>query len=538
VAHPMAGEASPAEFGGLNLQAKVSPAFAGILTPAACRFVARLAETFEEERQTLLAARTQRQRQIAEGALPDFLNETREVRVAPWSVAPIPRDLADRRVEITGPPERKMLINALNSGASVYMSDFEDSNAPTWRNLIEGQINLRDAIRRQIEYVGPDGRSYALNAATATLFVRPRGWHLNEKHVLLNGQPISASLFDFGLFFFHNAAALLERGSGPYFYLPKLESHMEARLWNDVFLFAQAEIGIPRGSIRATVLIETILAAFEMEEILFELREHSAGLNCGRWDYIFSFIKKFRDRPLFVLPDRASVTMDRHFLKSYVDLLISTCHRRGIHAMGGMAAQVPIKSDPAANARAIEKVRQDKLREVHAGHDGTWVAHPGLVPVARAVFDEFMPQPNQIGLARDTLRMTSVDLLTVPEGDITEAGIRLNIDVGIRYLASWMGGNGCVPIYGLMEDAATAEISRAQLWQWVRHGARTKEGGTVSSAAVDAAITGELEKLRRELGGSAFEAGRFDAAGRLFGEMVTGEQFAEFLTLAAYDYID
>jgi malate synthase len=530
--------ALPVEIAGLEIRAGVSAAFAEILTPAACRFVARLAERFQQERQRLLAARSQRQRQIDDGALPDFLNDTREVRNSTWSAAPIPRDLADRRVEITGPPERKMLINALNSGASVYMSDFEDSNAPTWRNLIEGQINLRDAVRRQIEYTGPDGRIYSLNAATATLFVRPRGWHLDEKHVLLDGKPISGTLFDFGLFFFHNAAALLERGSGPYFYLPKLESHREARLWNDVFVFAQAEIGIPRGSIRATVLIETIFAAFEMEEILFELREHSAGLNCGRWDYIFSFIKKFRGRPDFVLPDRASVTMDRHFLKSYVDLLIDTCHARGIHAMGGMAAQVPIKSDPEANARALDKVRQDKLREVHAGHDGTWVAHPGLVPVAREVFDRFMPLPNQIDIARDTPRVSAADLLTVPEGDITEAGIRLNIDVGIRYLASWMSGNGCVPIYGLMEDAATAEISRAQLWQWARHGAHTKEGSTVSGASLNAAIAGELEKLRRELGGPAFDTGRFEAAGRLFGEMVTGEEFAEFLTLAAYDYID
>ena len=527
-----------AELGGMKVKADVSAAFAQILTPDACTFVAKLAARFEPERQKLLAARTQRQQQIRDGALPDFLEETREVRNSTWSVAPIPQDLADRRVEITGPPERKMLINALNSGASVYMSDFEDSNAPTWRNLIEGQINLRDAIRREIEYRGPDGRVYALNAQTATLLVRPRGWHLDEKHVLLDGKPISASLFDFGLYFFHNAAELLQRGSGPYFYLPKMESHREARLWNDVFVFAQAELGIPRGSIRATVLIETILAAFEMDEILYELREHSAGLNCGRWDYIFSFIKKFRDRPDYVLPDRATVTMDRHFLKSYVDLLIATCHRRGIHAMGGMAAQIPIKSDPEANARALEKVRQDKLREVNAGHDGTWVAHPGLVPVAREIFDRFMPQPNQIDIARNAPEVKGSDLLAVPEGDITEAGIRLNIDVGIRYLASWMNGNGCVPIYNLMEDAATAEISRAQLWQWARHGARTKEGGTVSGASVNAAIAGELEKMKREFGDSAFEAGRFEAAGRLFGEMVTGEEFAEFLTLGAYDYID
>jgi malate synthase len=522
----------------LAVTADVSPAFAQILSPDACAFLARLAARFEDERQQLLAARVDRQQQIRQGAFPDFLNETREVRADSWRVAPIPRDLADRRVEITGPPERKMLINALNSGANVYMSDFEDSNSPTWRNVIEGQIHLRSAVRREIEYTAPDGKHYALKDKTATLFVRPRGWHLNEKHVLAGGKAMSASLFDFGLFFFHNAAELLKRGSGPYFYLPKLESHREARLWNDVFLFAQDDLGIPRGSIRATVLIETILAAFEMEEILFELREHSAGLNCGRWDYIFSFTKKFRDRPDFVLPDRASVTMDRHFLKSYVELLIATCHRRGIHAMGGMAAQIPLRNDPEANARALEKVRQDKLREVHAGHDGTWVAHPGLVAVAKEVFDRFMPGASQIGVAREAAGITAADLLAVPEGDITEAGLRLNIDIGIRYLASWLSSNGCVPIYGLMEDAATAEISRAQVWQWVRHGVRTGEGHVVTGAMVSAAIAAQLEEQRRELGATVFDAGRFSLAGRIFEDMVTGAEFPEFLTLAAYEYID
>jgi malate synthase len=530
--------ASPAVVGGVEVQAGISSAFAEILTPEACRFVAQLAERFEGQRQKLLAARVQRQQRIDEGELPDFLNETADVRASAWSAAPIPGDLLDRRVEITGPPERKMLINALNSGANVYMSDFEDSNAPTWRNVIEGQINLRDAVRRRIEYTGPDGKQYRLNETTATLFVRPRGWHLDEKHITVAGKPISASLFDFGLFFFHNAAELLARGSGPYFYLPKMESHLEARLWNDVFLFAQDALGIPRGSIRATVLIETILAAFEMEEILFELREHSAGLNCGRWDYIFSFIKKFRDRPDFLLPDRASVTMDRHFLKSYVDLLIQTCHRRGIHAMGGMAAQIPIKNDPDANARALDKVRQDKLREVTAGHDGTWVAHPGLVSVAKQVFDEFMPQPNQIASLHEAPKVTAADLLKAPEGDITAAGLRMNIDIGIRYLASWLSGNGCVPIYSLMEDAATAEISRAQVWQWVRHGARMREGGVVDAAMVSGAIAAELEQQRRELGDAVFEGGRFELAGRLFEEMVTGAIFPEFLTLKAYEYID
>jgi malate synthase len=537
VSHPMV-HASSAVVGGVEVHASIPSAFGEILTVEACRFVAQLAERFEDRRQRLLAARVQRQQQISEGALPNFLNETAGVRASAWSVAPIPGDLLDRRVEITGPPERKMLINALNSGANVYMSDFEDSNAPTWHNVIEGQINLRDAVRRRIEYVGPDGKQYRLNEKPATLFVRPRGWHLDEKHVTLSGKPISASLFDFGLYFFHNAAELLARGSGPYFYLPKMESHLEARLWNDVFLFAQDALGVPRGSIRATVLIETILAAFEMEEILFELREHSAGLNCGRWDYIFSFIKKFRDRPDFLLPDRASVTMDRHFLKSYVDLLIQACHRRRIHAMGGMAAQIPIKNNPDANARALEKVRQDKLREVNAGHDGTWVAHPGLVAVAKQVFDEAMPQPNQIASHREATDVTATDLLKVPEGDITEAGLRMNIDIGIRYLASWLSGNGCVPIYSLMEDAATAEISRAQVWQWVRHGAHMREGGQIDADMVSSAIAAQLEQQRRELGDVVFEGGRYELAGRLFAEMVTGAIFPEFLTLKAYEYID
>jgi malate synthase len=523
--------------GGLELRAPISAHYLEILTPEACGFVARLAQKFEDRRQALLTARSVRQERIRRGELPDFCEDTRDVRIADWTVAPIRPDLADRRVEITGPPERKMLINALNSGANVYMSDFEDSNAPTWKNLIEGQINLRAAIRRQIDYTSPEGKRYALNAKTATLVVRPRGWHLDERNARLGSRPVSASLFDFGLYFFHNAAALIERGSGPYFYLPKMESHEEARLWNDVFVFAQDALGIPCGTIRATVLIETILAAFEMDEILFELREHSAGLNCGRWDYIFSFIKKFRDRPGFLLPDRATVTMDRHFLRSYVDLLVATCHRRGIHAMGGMAAQIPLK-DPVASERALEKVRQDKLREVNAGHDGTWVAHPGLVTVAKEVFDKFMPAANQIAVARPAPEITAADLLQAPEGDITEAGVRMNVDVGIRYLAAWIGGNGCVPIYGLMEDAATAEISRAQLWQWVRHQAPTVEGRAVTADGVRQAIAQELEKMLAEFGTERFSAGGFEQAGRLFEELVTGPEFAEFLTLPAYKYLN
>src|SRR5208282_33253 len=449
---------------------------ASILTEDARAFLLKLAARFEPRRQELLARRQTVQREIDHGKLPDFLPETAEIRQSEWKVAPIPKDLLDRRVEITGPVDRKMIINALNSGANVYMADFEDSNTPTWNNNIEGQQNLKDAIRGTIHYESPEGKQYRLGSNLATLVVRPRGWHLDERHFLVEGKPISASLFDFGLFFFHNAATLLGKGTGPYFYLPKLESHLEARLWNDVFCFAQDELGIPRGSIRATVLIETILAAFEMDEILYELRAHSAGLNCGRWDYIFSFIKKFRAHPEFVLPDRSQVTMETHFLSSYVALLVEICHRRGIHAMGGMAAQIPIRNDAAANEQALEKVRRDKLREVKAGHDGTWVAHPGLVAVAKEIFDKYMPEPNQISKPRVHRTVEARDLLEVPKGDITEAGLRWNIDVGLQYLHSWLKGSGCVPIYNLMEDAATAEICRAQVWQWLRHGAHVKDG--------------------------------------------------------------
>ena len=422
-----------------------------------------------------------------------------------------------------------MIINALNSGASVFMADFEDSNSPTWQNNLEGQFNLRDAVEGTISYVSPEGKRYDLNSKVATLLVRPRGWHLVERHFLVDEKPISASLFDFGLYFFHNAQRLIRKGTGPYFYLPKMESHLEARLWNDVFCFAQDELGIPRGTIRATVLIETILAAFEMDEILYELRQHSSGLNCGRWDYIFSFIKKFRNRPDFVLPDRSIVTMDKHFLKSYVDLLIQTCHRRGIHAMGGMAAQIPIKNDPAANEKALEKVRQDKLREVRAGHDGTWVAHPGLVPIAKEVFDAHMKEANQIGRRREDVRVTAKDLLAVPEGEITEEGLRWNIDVGLQYLESWLRGSGCVPIYNLMEDAATAEICRAQVWQWVRHGARLSDGRPVTQQMVRQVIAEQKGKLK---------SGRIAEAAEIYDRMMTSPDFAEFLTLVAYDYID
>jgi malate synthase len=489
-----------------------------------------LARTFEQRRQDLLGRRKIVQQDLDHGKMPEFLPETRSIRMAEWRVAPIPRDLQDRRVEITGPVDRKMIINALNSGASVFMADFEDSNSPTWQNNIEGQQNLRDAVRGTISYTSPEGKSYSLNEKRATLFVRPRGWHLDEKHYEVDGKPISASLFDFGLFFFHNAKEQLSRGTGPYFYLPKIENHLEARLWNDVFNFAQDELGIPRTSIRATVLIETILAAFEMDEILYELRDHSAGLNCGRWDYIFSFIKKFRNGPDFVLPNRSEVTMERHFLSSYVNLLIQTCHRRGIHAMGGMAAQIPIRNDEQANEIALEKVRQDKLREVKAGHDGTWVAHPGLVPIAKDIFDQYMPEPNQIAKKYAGPQVSAKDLLTVPAGTITEKGLRWNIDVGLRYLLSWIQGLGCVPIYNLMEDAATAEICRAQVWQWIRHGAKMEDGRVVTRELVTELIDEEKKPLLQDPA--------LDKAVRLLHGLMTANDFPEFLTLSSYELLD
>lgn len=507
-----------------------SPTQNAILTREAQAFLNKLAREFEPRRQQLLSRRKELQHKLDAGWLPDFLPETAEIRKSEWKVAAIPKDLLDRRVEITGPVDRKMVINALNSGANVFMADFEDSNSPTWSNNIEGQQNLRDAVRGTIQYVSPEGKQYALGPKLATLVVRPRGWHLDEKHFLVDGQPISASLFDFGLFFFHNAATLIEKGTGPYFYLPKMESHLEARLWNDVFCLAQDDMDIPRGTIRATVLIETILAAFEMDEILFALRDHSAGLNCGRWDYIFSFIKKFRSHPDFVLPDRSLVTMERHFLSSYVELLIQTCHRRGIHAMGGMAAQIPIRNDAAANEQALEKVRADKLREVRAGHDGTWVAHPGLVPIAKEIFDKYMPETNQIAKPRANTSITAKDLLEVPSGEITEKGMRWNIDVGLQYLDSWLRGSGCVPIYNLMEDAATAEICRAQVWQWIRHGTKMTDSKTVSESMVKEIIRARAAELRNDEG--------IRKAAQLLEKLMTGRDFPEFLTLASYDLLD
>jgi malate synthase len=517
-----------------------------ILTPEAQAFLTKLARTFEERRQELLARRRVRQQKIDAGHLPEFLPETASIREQEWTVAPIPHDLLDRRVEITGPVDRKMIINALNSGANVFMADFEDSNSPTWQNNLEGQANLRDTVAGTISFTSPEGKQYRPNSRVATLMVRPRGWHLDEKHFEVDGKPISASLFDFGLYFFHNAKRLITNGTGPYFYLPKMESHLEARLWNDVFCLAQDELGIPRGTIRATVLIETILAAFEMDEILYELRDHSAGLNCGRWDYIFSFIKKFRNRPDFVLPDRSILTMDKHFLKSYVELLIQTCHRRGIHAMGGMAAQIPIKNDPAANERALDKVRQDKLREVHAGHDGTWIAHPGLVPIAKEIFDAQMKEPNQINRRQAGKRITASDLLDVTKGDITEEGLRWNIDVGLQYLEAWLRGLGCVPIYNLMEDAATAEICRAQVWQWLRHRATLSEGAHSERApSLSRSVRQGGTQVTQELVRSVIAekkdylpGARMSEAAQIYEQMMTSPDFAEFLTLVAYDYID
>ncbi len=521
----------------VEIRGEMTPAFAEILTPQAQEFLVRLAREFRARRAALLKKRLERQARIDNGEMPDFSPETAHIRQSYWRVAPIPQDLQDRRVEITGPTSRKMVINALNSGAKVFMADFEDANSPTWFNMVDGQINLRDAIRRTISFTNEAGKHYNLNEETAVLMVRPRGWHLDEKHFVVDGQPIPGALFDFGLYFFHNARELLERGSGAYFYLPKLESHLEARLWNDIFNFAQDALGLPRGTIRATVLIETILAAFEADEILYELRDHSAGLNCGRWDYIFSYIKKFRNKPEYVLPDRAQVTMTVPFMRNYSLYVIQTCHKRGIHAMGGMAAQIPIKHDRHANDEAFEKVRADKEREVKDGHDGTWVAHPGLVPVALEVFNRYMPQAHQISRQRDDVRITAADLLTPSEGTITEHGLRWNLKVGIQYLEAWLGGNGCVPLYNLMEDAATAEISRAQVWQWLHHQAALEDGSQLTPERYSQVLEEEMDAIKAEVGEQRFNHGKFDLAARLFDDMIRNPQFTEFLTLPAYDYL-
>jgi malate synthase len=504
-----------------------------IITPEALKFLELLARHFGPRRQALLQRRKEIQGCLRSGLLPDFLEETREVRERSWTVAPAPADLDDRRVEITGPVERKMMINALNSGAKVFMADFEDALSPPWPNVIAGQINCREAIRRTLEYMSPEGKRYRLGERLATLLVRPRGWHLEEKHVLVDGEPISASLFDFGLYFFHNARELLARKGGPYFYLPKLESHLEARLWNDVFDLSQDALGIPRGTIRATVLIETILAAFEMDEILYELRDHAAGLNAGRWDYLFSTIKNFHDRPEFLLPDRSQLTMTVPFMRAYTELLVKTCHRRGAHAIGGMAAFIPSRRDPEVNEKALAKVREDKNREARAGFDGAWVAHPDLMPVVTEVFDGVLGrQPNQKNLQRPDVQVSQKELLDVrvSGGKVTEAGLRENISVGLQYLAAWLGGSGAVAINNLMEDAATAEISRSQLWQWIRHRAQTEGGELITLQRCRTILREERTRLEQEGG----DLERLETAAELLDSMLSAKEFPEFLTLVAY----
>jgi len=520
---------------GIKVTGAMAAGFDGILTPEALHFVAGLERRFGAERKRLIAARGEFQHRLDSGEKPHFLAKTADIRAGDWKISAVPKDLHNRRVEITGPVERKMVINALNSGARIFMADFEDSAAPTWDLMINGQINLRDAVRGEIAFTDPNsGKDYVLGDAPATLIVRPRGWHLEEAHITVDGAPASAALIDFGLFFFHNAEQQVARGTGPYFYLPKLENHLEARLWNDVFVHAQHVLGVASGSIKATVLIETITAAFEMDEILHELREHIVGLNCGRWDYIFSVIKKFRNRADMVLPDRGDVGMTQPLMRAYSRLLIQTCHRRGAHAMGGMAAQIPIKGDTEANDAATAKVRGDKEREASDGHDGTWVAHPGQVPVAMDVFDRLMPEANQVGRTLDNLVVTESDLLQLPEGKITEAGLRGNINVGIQYIESWLRGQGCVPLYNLMEDAATAEISRAQVWQWLKHSAQLDDGRVIDRTLFDQLLAEEIEGIEKELGDARFTGGRFGDAIQLFADLSTADDFEEFLTLSAY----
>ena len=525
---------------GVEVLGPMEPRFDEILTDEALAFIVGLQREFGRRRAELLEARAERQARLDEGERPDFLDATRSVREGDWRVAPAPPDLQDRRVEITGPTDRKMVINALNSGARCFMADLEDANAPTWSNMVEGQINVADAIRGAIEMTGPDGREYRLADETATLLVRPRGWHLPERHVLVDGQPMSASLFDFGIAFFHNAREQLERGTGPYFYLPKLESHLEARLWNDVFVWSQERLGIHRGTIRATVLIETILAAFEMDEVLYELRDHSSGLNAGRWDYIFSVIKKFRRHSEMILPDRAQVTMTVPFMRAYTELLVRTCHRRGAHAMGGMAAYIPSRTDPEANELALAKVSEDKVREANAGFDGTWVAHPDLVRIAMSEFDRVMgDRPNQVDRQREDVVVSAEELLDVrvPNGEITEEGLGTNVNVGMRYLVSWLSGVGAAAIDNLMEDAATAEISRSQIWQWVANGVTLPTGEMVTAAKAREAIQIEMTHLREQQGEKPFTRHRLEQARTLFEEVALPPGFLEFLTLPAYELL-
>ena len=526
----------------LELNGAMHRGFDEVLTPDALEFVAELERRFGPRRRELLQARAERRKRLAAGEMLDFLPDTREVRESDWRVAPVPEDLEQRWVEITGPTERKMTINALNSGADGFMADFEDANSPTWTNMVEGHINLRDAIDGTIGYEGSDGRHYELEEDPATLLVRPRGWHLPERHLLIDGEPITGALFDFGLYMFHCAPRLLAKGTGPYFYLPKMESHLEARLWNDVFLFAQEALGVRRGTIKATVLIETLPAAFEMDEILFELREHSAGLNAGRWDYIFSAIKCFPDRPEMVLPDRGDVTMTVPFMRAYTELLAATCHRRGAHAMGGMAALIPSrKGEEEANQKALDGVRQDKEREVGQGYDGTWVAHPDLVPVARQVFEQGLDgAPNQLQRQRDDVQVSAADLLSLPDtpGAITEQGLRTDVNIGFQYVSFWLGGRGAAAINSLMEDAATAEISRTQIWQWVRHGAELEDGRQVTRELVRQVLDEETAKIRAEVGEETWRAGRPAETREIFERVCLAPELIEFLTIPAYEYLE
>ena len=523
----------------LVIEARAEDRFDPILSHEALCFLEELARRFGPRIREALDRRAERQERFAKGEKLDFLAETESVRAGDWKVAPLPHDLLRRTVEITGPTDRKMVINALNSGADVFMADFEDATSPTWTNLIEGQLNLREAVRRKLAFDDPaTGKPYRLAEKTAVLVVRPRGLHLPERHVTLDGTPIPGALLDFGLYFFHNAHELLARNTGPYFYLPKLESHREARLWNEIFLFAEEALRLEPGTIKATVLIETLPAAFEMDEILHELKEHSAGLNCGRWDYIFSFIKTRQHDPAAVLPDRSQVTMEQPCMRAYTQLAVRTCHRRGVHSMGGMAAQIPIKNDEAKNQAALEKVRADKLREVKDGHDGTWVAHPGLVPIAREMFEAHMKGQNQLDRLREDVRSTAADLLEVPKGTRTEDGLRLNVRVGIQYIESWLRGLGCVPLYSLMEDAATAEISRAQVWQWLRHGVALEDGRRVTPELTRSVIDDEMKRIEGEIGADRFRGGRFAEARDLFERISTAPRLETFLTLPAYEALD
>jgi len=522
----------------LVIKGSIHSDYESILSNGALCFIEKLERKFRSRRENILLNRLDAQQKIDQGVYPDFLVETENVRSADWQIGTIPDDLLDRRVEITGPVSRKMIINALNSGVKVFMADFEDSNSPTWNNIMDGQINLRDAVNKSITFTNAhNNKFYKLNDSIATLMVRPRGWHLYEKNIELDNVPISASILDFGLFFYHNAKEQISNGSGPYFYLPKLEHYKEAELWNDVFIMAQEELNIPVGTIKATVLIETILAAFQMDEILYALKEHSAGLNCGRWDYIFSFIKKFKNNPDFVLPDRSEVTMGRHFLKSYVELLIHTCHKRGAHAMGGMAAQIPIKNDDEANTIALNKVEKDKKREANAGHDGTWIAHPGLASIALDAFNDVMPGDNQINTPLANCKISQSDLLQVPSGTITEFGVRENIRVGVQYLEAWLSGNGCVPLYNLMEDAATAEISRSQLWQWLKHKKEMTNGVIITATYYNQIMEDELNKIQAMYGKDYFNNRKFSLASEMFLNMISGDVLDEFLTLPAYEHI-